>query len=98
MQVKLINKRYLVFRSVYTVRNGKHMKVTPKIRKGDEWQNIDLFSKNLEEYFNWDVANFGSFRYIKDSTIDLVKFFEWIMCSILAILFIIYLSDIIRRW
>lgn len=98
MQVKLINKRYLVFRSVYAVKNGKHMKVTPKIRKGDKWQTIDLFEKNLGEYFNWDAANFGSFRYIKDFTIDLVSCFEWLMCSVLAILFIVYLLDVIRRW
>lgn len=99
MQVKLVNKRYLVFRSAYITKdNGNIEEVIPRIRKENKWQNINLFEENLEEYFNWQFANHHFEASIKDEVIDLVKCFEWLMCFTLAILFIVYLIDMIKRW
>ena len=91
MQMKLVLKRYLVIRYSYTIKNGKKEIVVPFVSKNGEWEKIDLFEDYLITYIDYCMAHSGMNLRIKEKAIDLVKCFEWLLCIILAILFIVYL-------
>lgn len=99
MQMKLV-KGYLVFRTAYIIENGKEIKVKPMIDRNGKWEKIDLFEEYLVSLIDYNIKQSDKQMQIrvKENAIDLVKCFEWLMCITLAVLFIIYLLDVIKRW
>lgn len=100
MQMKLVKKRYLVFREAYIIENGKEIIIRPVVSKNGKWEKIDLFEEYLVSIIDYNIkqSNRQMQIRVKENAVDLVKCFEWLMCIILAILFIVYLLDIIKRW
>lgn len=99
MQMKLV-KGYLVFRTAYIIENGKEIKVKPMIDRNGKWEKIDLFEEYLVSLIDYNIKQSDKQMQIrvKENAIDLVKCFEWLMRITLAVLFIVYLLDVIKRW